>query len=130
MVSCCLGEVVSKQVWWSPDHRLCIHLNPSSAETLYRCLLRIIIMTLTPPKLYRVQHSTSFTHHGYQEGFRAKGTYWMDYSHWFNRGKVTKHLDWKDRSLEPSPFISLFNNLSRPKSAQVCCVRRVLIYMS
>ncbi|PMD66302.1 uncharacterized protein K444DRAFT_607727 [Hyaloscypha bicolor E] len=68
-------------------------------------------MTLILPKLYRVQHSTSFTHHANHEGFRAKGTYWMDYSHWFNPRKVTKHLDWKDRSLEPSPFISFFDNL-------------------
>ena len=34
----------------------------------------------------------------------------MDYSHWLNRGKIERHLDWYDRSEEKTPFISVFDN--------------------
>ncbi|KAH7563664.1 hypothetical protein BM1_00711 [Bipolaris maydis] len=64
-----------------------------------------------PLTLFRVQHGSSFTYHDENEGFVAKGHYWMDYSHWVNPTKVRKHLDWWDKSSEPSPFISLFSNL-------------------
>jgi len=64
-----------------------------------------------PQRLYRVQHATSYTHYAADEGFIANGSYLMDYSHWLNPEKVTGHLDWSNRSAEPTPFISLFDNL-------------------
>jgi len=70
------------------------------------------VVSQARPRLYRVQHERSFTHYEPSIGFVAKGFYWMDYSHWFNPRKVRKHLDRDDRSLEPSPFISLFDNLA------------------
>jgi hypothetical protein len=63
-----------------------------------------------PRILCRVQHGGSFTYHDRTEGFVANGQYFMDYSHWINPAKVSKHLDWKDISEEPTPFISLFSN--------------------
>lgn len=68
---------------------------------------------LAIPALYRVQHKGSFTYHDGHEGFVARGRYFMDYSHWINPTKVRMHLKWKDRSNEPSPFISLFDNLRK-----------------
>jgi hypothetical protein len=62
---------------------------------------------------FRVQHERSFTYYEPSVGFEAKGFYWMDYSHWFNPLKVRKHLDWNDKSSEPSPFISVFDNLGK-----------------
>ncbi|MCJ1474802.1 hypothetical protein MMC13_003462 [Lambiella insularis] len=69
----------------------------------------------TPPTLYRVQHQTSFTRYEPSIGFEANVVYWMAYSHWFNGKKVREHLDWNSRPLEPSPFISLFDNLADAK---------------
>lgn len=70
-------------------------------------------MSTTPPApqtLYRVQYKNSFTHYSNDQGFLAQGRYHMDYTHWFKPLKVRNHLDWKDRSLEPTPFISLFDD--------------------
>ncbi|QUC23925.1 uncharacterized protein UV8b_08166 [Ustilaginoidea virens] len=61
-------------------------------------------------RFYRVQSDESFTHWD-SDGFTAMGRYWMDYCHWINRGKIECHLNWKDRSIEPTPFISIFDNL-------------------
>lgn len=72
-----------------------------------------------PLTLFRVQHGSSFTYHDENEGFVAKGHYWMDYSHWVNPTKVRKHLDWWDKSSEPSPFISLFSNLRKANSTRL-----------
>ena len=69
-----------------------------------------------PSALYRVQHEKSFTYHDRHEGFVANGQYYMDYSHWINAKKVRNHLNWNDTSDEPSPFISLFDNLGKVNS--------------
>jgi len=34
----------------------------------------------------------------------------MKYDHWVNAKKIHQHLEWENRSLEPSPFISVFDN--------------------
>ncbi|CRG90827.1 hypothetical protein PISL3812_07873 [Talaromyces islandicus] len=44
------------------------------------------------------------------DGFQAHGHYLMDLSHWLNKGKIERHLNWSDRSTEPTPFISVFDN--------------------
>ncbi|TAQ88754.1 hypothetical protein B7494_g2918 [Chlorociboria aeruginascens] len=62
-----------------------------------------------PPMFYRVQHQDSFTIFE-NNVFESNGHYYMAYSHWLNRQKVNRHLDWKDRSVEPSPFVSVFDN--------------------
>ena len=62
-----------------------------------------------PQLLQRVQHAGSFTQLA-QEGLFAQGHYFMDRSHWLNKSKIQKHLDWNDKSLEPTPFISLFDS--------------------
>ncbi|KAK4234440.1 hypothetical protein C8A03DRAFT_18663 [Achaetomium macrosporum] len=58
-----------------------------------------------PPAFYRVQHDRSFTRYDDDE-FEARGHYSMDWGHWINRRKLERHLNWEDRSPEPSPFIS------------------------
>lgn len=68
-----------------------------------------------PSALYRTQHGRSFTYHG-EEGFQSRGRYFMTYSHWLNKGKIVKHLNWRDRSLEPTPFISFTSDEGKPIS--------------
>jgi hypothetical protein len=63
-----------------------------------------------PPRLYRCQHRQSFTIWD-GEAFGSAGWYAMKASHWLNGKKISRHLDWKDRSEEPTPFISLFADL-------------------
>ncbi len=70
-------------------------------------------ITNPPQTLYRVQHSTSFTKYDDVKGFEANGHYATDYSEWINLSKVQNHLDPNDKSCEPSPFISLFENFSK-----------------
>ncbi|KAK1828260.1 hypothetical protein QBC39DRAFT_359897 [Podospora conica] len=62
-----------------------------------------------PLNFYRVQHQRSFTIHN-ETGFESKGHYYMPLSFWVNHTKLEKHLDWSDSSIEPSPFISVFDN--------------------
>lgn len=62
-----------------------------------------------PKAFYRVQHDRSFTLYD-DDGFEARGHYTMDCGHWINRRKLEQHLNWNDRSPEPSPFISVFDN--------------------
>ena len=33
-----------------------------------------------------------------ENGFTVRGAYYMDYSHWLNRGKFKCHLNWQHRS--------------------------------
>ncbi|OGM48684.1 hypothetical protein ABOM_001966 [Aspergillus bombycis] len=40
----------------------------------------------------------------------ARGHYHMSLSHWLNRAKIEEHLDWHRCLIQPSPFISVFNN--------------------
>ncbi|KAI1496141.1 hypothetical protein F5X99DRAFT_414386 [Biscogniauxia marginata] len=63
-----------------------------------------------PKYFYRVQWCHSFTFYDNPDGFAARGHYWMDYSHWLNKNKIEHHLNWKDRSEQPTPFISIFDN--------------------
>lgn len=67
-----------------------------------------------PPNLYREQHEKSFTSYEPGHGFFARGHYLMDWCHWINKGKIEKHLNWNNRSDEPTPFISTFNNYGKP----------------
>ncbi|KAF9873122.1 hypothetical protein CkaCkLH20_09285 [Colletotrichum karsti] len=64
---------------------------------------------------YRVQSRYSFTAYSPYQGFDAKARDYMRYEHWINAGKFMKHLDWNDRSSEPSPFISVFDNKGNAK---------------
>lgn len=68
--------------------------------------------SVLPPRLYRTHHDLAFTPHD-AAGFQSRGTYFMDYSHWLNRGKIIKHLKWQDRSEQPTPFISLTDDPSK-----------------
>ncbi|KAL8924843.1 MAG: hypothetical protein Q9172_002508 [Xanthocarpia lactea] len=63
-----------------------------------------------PPYFYRVQHHTSYTYYNPQKGFEANAHYHMDHSHYINGLKVRAHLNWADRSIQPTPFISIFDN--------------------
>lgn len=77
-----------------------------------------------PPALYRVQHEGSFTFHDHREGFIANGKYMMNYSHWINQTKVMEHLDEKSRPMEPSPFISLFDNIGDARRKAIYHLRQ------
>ncbi|KKA22510.1 hypothetical protein T310_3453 [Rasamsonia emersonii CBS 393.64] len=76
-----------------------------------------------PRYFYRVQTPDSFTYYDTESGFESRGHYLMPLSHWINRGRFERHLDWNDRSSEPTPFISVFDN---EKDAQ----KRVDFYIS
>lgn len=88
----------------------------NSTKTSQTLSASMNVVSQARPRLYRVQHERSFTYYEPSIGFMSKGCYYMDYSHWFNPRKVRKHLEWDDRSLEPSPFISLFDNLGETNS--------------
>jgi hypothetical protein len=64
-----------------------------------------------PPRFYRVQHNNSFTYYSQENGFLSQASYYIDFNHWLNQAKIAKHLDWMDRSLQPTPFISMFDNI-------------------
>jgi hypothetical protein len=69
---------------------------------------------------YRGQHQDSYTIFD-DNYFESNGHYHMAYSHWLNCQRVNKHLNWKDRSPEPSTFILVFDNegtCSRPLSKE------------
>ncbi|KAJ3566824.1 hypothetical protein NPX13_g6989 [Xylaria arbuscula] len=65
-----------------------------------------------PTNFYRVQDEHSFTlyDNSGNNGFESRGHYCMDYSHWINQGRFNAHLDWKHKTSEPTPFISVFDN--------------------
>ncbi|KAI4283520.1 MAG: hypothetical protein L6R38_002101 [Xanthoria sp. 2 TBL-2021] len=67
-------------------------------------------MTSPPQFFYRVQHQGSYTYYHPHTGFEARGHYKMDPSHYINGSKVRSHLKWADRPIEPTPFISVFDN--------------------
>ncbi|CAJ2501062.1 Uu.00g039150.m01.CDS01 [Anthostomella pinea] len=76
-------------------------------------------------RFYRVQSGWSFTCYSEEHEFQARGHYCMDYSHWLNRGKFERHLDWDDRSREPSPFISVYDSWQEAQTrARVLTQRR------
>lgn len=83
-----------------------------------------------PTMFYRVQHQDSFAIFE-NNIFESNGHYCIAYSHWLNRQKVNRHLDWQDRSVEPSPFISVFDNkanaLKRVQHHLQRCHQRVLM---
>jgi hypothetical protein len=66
-----------------------------------------------PPTLYRVQHNRSFTYYADEHGFQAREGRSEDMCYYFDPQRIYKHLDWNDRSMEPTPFISLFDNLGK-----------------
>ncbi|PLB39040.1 uncharacterized protein BDW47DRAFT_124961 [Aspergillus candidus] len=68
-------------------------------------------MNPIPARFYRVQHDGSYTIFDHVDGFESPGHYQMAYSFWLNRGKLESHLNWKARSDQPTPFISVFDNL-------------------
>ena len=65
---------------------------------------------MEPRHFYRVQSNKSYTLYDKDDGFEANGHYHMMYCHWLNKGKVECHLNWHDRSKQPTPFISVFDN--------------------
>jgi hypothetical protein len=66
-----------------------------------------------PKILQRVQYDGSFTQ-VQQGGLFAQAQYTMPPSHWLNMSKITKHLNWNDKSSEETtPFISLFDSEGR-----------------
>lgn len=70
-------------------------------------------MNPIPARFYRVQHDGSYTIFDHVDGFESPGHYQMAYSFWLNRGKLESHLNWKARSDQPTPFISVFDNLGK-----------------
>ncbi|CZR54536.1 uncharacterized protein PAC_04420 [Phialocephala subalpina] len=69
-----------------------------------------------PSAFYRVQHHRSYTVFQRESdhasaGFTSNGHYLMNGSLWINKEKIESHLVWKSRPLEPSPYISVFDNL-------------------
>jgi hypothetical protein len=64
-----------------------------------------------PPNFYRVQHNGPFTHYD-DEGFSAQASYIMDWCQWVNKEKFESHLGWNANPVEPTPYISLFDNLA------------------
>jgi len=67
-------------------------------------------MSTAPKAFYRVQHRSSYTRYD-KDGFYANARYSMHYHHWINQAKFNNHLNRKDRPLEPTPYISVFENL-------------------
>ncbi|KNG89135.1 hypothetical protein ANOM_002999 [Aspergillus nomiae NRRL 13137] len=67
-------------------------------------------MSQLPYQFFRCQHDGPFTWFSPWEGFESRGHYHLPLSHWLNREKIEEHLDWRRRPLQPSPFISVFNN--------------------
>ena len=65
--------------------------------------------SVLPLQLYRCQHRESFTIWD-GERFGSAGWYATQASYWLNAEKISRHLNWKDRSEQPTPFISLFAN--------------------
>ncbi|TDZ39489.1 hypothetical protein CTRI78_v010585 [Colletotrichum trifolii] len=66
---------------------------------------------------YRVQSDQSFTHYDEEVGFAPQGNYYMNYEHWVTKDRIEAQLNWKARPLEPSPFISVFDNLDAKRRA-------------
>jgi hypothetical protein len=71
----------------------------------------LVMETMAPERVYRAQSDISCTGYDEDVGFVAQGHYYMDYNHWLNKDKFERHLNWEDRSLQSSPFISVFDNL-------------------
>ncbi|OJZ79618.1 hypothetical protein ASPFODRAFT_54946 [Aspergillus luchuensis CBS 106.47] len=70
-------------------------------------------MNTIPPFFYRVQHDRSYTIFDPQTGFESNGHYSMPYSFWLNKGKVESHSDWQARPIQPTPFISVFDDRAK-----------------
>jgi hypothetical protein len=68
-------------------------------------------MSKQPPNaFYRVQHANSFTAFD-EQGFKSQASYLMDHCHWVNKAMFESHLKWKARPSEPTPYISVFDNM-------------------
>lgn len=68
-------------------------------------------MTSPSPTFYRVQDSSSFTLYSEDTGLNSNGKYFMRTDHIINAQRISTHLTWGARPSEPSPFISVFDNL-------------------
>ncbi|KAL4931888.1 uncharacterized protein BDV17DRAFT_227850 [Aspergillus undulatus] len=68
-----------------------------------------------PPSFYRVQHDRSYTIFNPQDGFESNGHYLMPYSFWINNGRIRSHLMWGDSPVEPTPFISVFDDIAEAR---------------
>ena len=66
-------------------------------------------------KFYRAQSDRSFTEYTANQ-FQSRGSYFVHNSHWLNKGKIERHLAWNDRSVQPTPFISVFDNLRKAQN--------------
>ena len=67
-------------------------------------------MAPPPQSFYRVQHRGSYTTYNQYNGFESRGHYDADPADLLKKWTVEAHLDWGDRSNQPSPFISVFDN--------------------
>ncbi|KAL4947204.1 hypothetical protein BDW69DRAFT_204617 [Aspergillus filifer] len=65
------------------------------------------------PFFYRIQHDRSYTIFDPQYGFESNGHYSMPYSFWLNKGKIESHLDWEACPMQPTPFISVFDDIAK-----------------
>jgi hypothetical protein len=59
---------------------------------------------------YRVHHAHSFTTFD-TRGFTSQASYSMERCYWVNKERFETHLFWKARPSEPTPYISVFDNL-------------------
>ncbi|PKY02316.1 hypothetical protein P168DRAFT_284037 [Aspergillus campestris IBT 28561] len=73
-------------------------------------------MNPIPPRFYRVQHNGSYTIFDHADGFESRGHYQMAYAFWLNKD-------------EPTPFISVFDNLGRlfTRSAKSKCTPLLIL---
>ncbi|KAL8840789.1 MAG: hypothetical protein Q9176_003635 [Flavoplaca citrina] len=71
-------------------------------------------MAPPPQFFYRVQHRGSYTTYNPYNGFVSRGHYDVHPAELLNKRTVEAHLDWGDRSNQPSPFISVFDNYDMP----------------
>ncbi|KAI0160810.1 hypothetical protein GGR57DRAFT_456333 [Xylariaceae sp. FL1272] len=76
-----------------------------------------------PAHFFRVQHDRSFTFWSDIDGFASKAHYLMDLSYWI-KAKLILHLCWEDRSLESTPYISVFDNKGDAENRALFHVRR------
>ncbi|KAL4994475.1 hypothetical protein BDV10DRAFT_203803 [Aspergillus recurvatus] len=68
-----------------------------------------------PPSFYRIQHDRSCPIFNPQDGFESHGHYLMPYSFWLNSGRIRSHLVWGDSPVEPTPFISVFDDIAKAR---------------
>ncbi|KAL8877537.1 MAG: hypothetical protein Q9198_004464 [Flavoplaca austrocitrina] len=85
---------------------------PQNSQKSQNSRFQSTLNDMAPPPqfFYRVQHRGSYTTYNPYNGFVSRGHYDVHPAELLNKRTVEAHLDWGDRSNQPSPFISVFDN--------------------